>query len=347
MSLLACRSPSVPAAQRCSKFWAGGTVKQCHMKPPLSFASSNVYADQLRAEVSHLRRVLSSWLIAALICSALAGIGILLSGIIVGAELHKSGYIVGGILALLCLLMFGALQEAWGVVGILLSLLEFDDAISREDILKKLTNYMQKHTSAKRTSVIPENSDFDAATLHTMEGLPVKLLEVLTRALQAVPAAVSIASVVCAVVIFLYQDVPDQVSALPIVFASLATCGAVCGCFVRAHAAVAIDRIAFEEMDFDKSSADEDHRLHDTAPLRATLLELYMNMLRRKLASTLKGPPYTMEGQTVEIRKGFLPLQRGTMGNLSIHSFSFPFTVWTGEMGRLILCAQGSPEFHC
>ena len=281
------------------------------MKPPLSCVSSHVFVDQLRAEVSELRGILSCWLTAALVSSGLAGIGVLSSGIIVGAELHKSGYIVGGILAVLGLLLFAAIQETWSVVCILLGLLEFDDAISREDILNRLTNYMQKHTSAKRakSAVIPENSDFDEATLRAMEGLPAKLLSLVTRALQAGPAAVSIASALCAVLILHFSSVPDEVSALPIAFASLAIGGGICGLYVRLRASALIHKIAFQKMEFDGnrqrtgSENEADRFRHGSEvdhfsstsfsqppqPLNATLLELYMNMLRRKLASTSRG----------------------------------------------------------
>eukprot|EP00435_Cladocopium_sp_Y103_P012466 s1055_g3.t1 len=273
------------------------------MRPPIPIASSDLFVDDLRGEISQLRRVLSFWLTAALVSSGIVGVGILCSGVVVGAELHKSGFVVGGLLAVLCLIQFAALQEAWGTIVLLLSLLEFDDAISREDILKKLTDFMQKHTSAKRakSAVVPENIDFDEATLEAMEGLPVRLLGAVTSALQAGPAAVSVASAVCAMIIFLLHDVPDQVAALPIAFASLAILGSMCGFHVRIRAATVIRKIAYQQMDFDsaKQSPGVAGRLHHAhqfspcpgldLPLRATLLELYVNMLRRKLAATAQG----------------------------------------------------------
>lgn len=268
------------------------------MKPPVSFVGSHLFLDRLRAEVSQLRRALSCWLSAALISSGLAGVGILSSGIVIGAELHKSGYIVGGVLAVLCLLLFACLQEAWSVVCVLLGLLELDDAISREDIMKKLTAYMHKHATAKRsnisTSVIPENPDFDEAMQQAMKGLPAKLLNALSRALQQALFVALVASI-SAVTIFLL-DVPDQVSALPITFASLVMLGAICGFVVRMRAASVIHKIAFQQVDFDNQKSLDTLNLVDhtdcpagTSPLRATLLEVHMNMLRRKLASTAKG----------------------------------------------------------
>ena len=268
------------------------------MKPPVSFVGSHLFLDRLRAEVSQLRRALSCWLSAALISSGLAGVGILCSGIVIGAELHKSGYIVGGILAVLCLLLFACLQEAWSVVCVLLGLLELDDAISREDILKKLTSYMHKHAPAKRatSTVIPENPDFDEAMQQAMKGLPAKLLKALSRALQQGPIFVALVASISAVTIFLLHDVPDQVSALPITFASLVMLGAICGFVVRMRAASVIHKIAFQQVDFDNQKSLDTLNLVDhtdcpagTSPLRATLLEVHMNMLRRKLASTAKG----------------------------------------------------------
>ena len=145
------------------------------MRPPIPLVSSHLFVGDLRGEISQLWRIFSFWLTAALVSCGIVGVAILCSGIAVGAELHKSGFVLGGVLAVLCLLHFAALQEAWGTVALLLSLLEFDDATSREDILKKLTDYMQKHTSAKRTkaAVVPDSCDFDAATMQAMAGLPV------------------------------------------------------------------------------------------------------------------------------------------------------------------------------
>ena len=271
------------------------------MRPPIPLVSSHLFVDDLRGEVSQLRGILSFWLTAALISCGIVGVGMLCSGIAVGAELHKSGFVVGGVLAVLCLLQFAALQGAWGTVALLLSLLEFDEEISREDILKMLTAYMQKHTSAKRAkfAVVPENVDFDGTTLQAMEGLPVKLLGVVTSALQVGPAAVSVASAACAIVIFLLHDVPDQVTALPVAFASLAILGSICGFYVRIRAAILIRKFACQQMDFTSKKQSPAvsgpfHHVHQFSerpgvPLSATLLELYTNMLRRKLASTAQG----------------------------------------------------------
>ena len=278
------------------------------MKPPVSFVGSHLFLDRLRAEVSQLRRALSCWLSAALISSGLAGVGILSSGIVIGAELHKSGYIVGGVLAVLCLLLFACLQEAWSVVCVLLGLLELDDAISREDIMKKLTAYMHKHATAKRsnisTTVIPENSDypdFDEAMQQAMKGLPAKFLNALSRALQqalfvALVASISAVTIFLLDVPFLSLRIKNQISALPITFASLVMLGAICGFVVRMRAASVIHKIAFQQVDFDNQKSLDTLNLVDhtdcpagTSPLRATLLEVHMNMLRRKLASTAKG----------------------------------------------------------
>lgn len=315
------------------------------MRPPIPLVSSHLFVDDLRGEVSQLWRIFSFWLTAALISCGIVGVGILCSGIAVGAELHKSGFVVGGVLAVLCLLHFAALQEAWGTVALLLSLLEFDDAISREDILKKLTDYMQKHTSAKRakSAVVPENVDFDEATLQAMEVLPVKLLGVVTSALQVGPAAVSVASAVCAVIIFLLRDVPDQVAALPVAFASLAILGGMCGFYVRIRAAVLIRKIACQQMDFNSTNQSPGvsgplHHTHQFSPcpgfdlpLRATLLELYMNMLRRKLASTAQGQALARECMRLTVQNVQNPMlgpagrqpivaaiQRGWLSGLSL-----------------------------
>ena len=148
---------------------------------------------------------------------------------------------------------------------------------------------MHKHAKAKRatSTVIPENPDFDEAMQQAIKGLPAKLLNALSRALQQGPIFVALVASISAVTIFLLHDVPDQVSALPITFASLVMLGAICGFVVRMRAANVIHKIAFQQVDFDQKS--DTLNLVDRTSLRATLLEVHMNMLRRKLASTAKG----------------------------------------------------------
>lgn len=248
-------------------------VALCRMKPPISFASSHLFARKLRAEVSRLRGVLSSWLTAALISSGLSGVGILVSGIIAGALLHKSAYIVGGVLAVLCLILFAAVQEAWAAIGLWLGLLEFDDLrSSREEVLKHLNNCVHK----RKPAVLPSNADFDDVILHAMKGLPSRLVTILAKSLQAGPAIAALLSVICAVYIFM-SDIPDLISTLPIILASLAASGAIGGIAVQMRARVILRNIAVQEIELTDCHSG------------ATLLELHMNMLRRKLASTAEG----------------------------------------------------------
>ena len=245
------------------------------MKPPIPLASSHLYAHRLRSEALHLRGVLSSWFLAAMLSIGLAGVSILAAGIILGAALHKSAYIIGGILAVLCLILFAAFQEAWGAISLLLGLLEFDDAIPREGVLKHLNACVNK----RKPAVIPSNADFDETIMQTMKGLPSKLVGILAKSLQAGPALVSLISAVCAACIFL-SGFPNLLAALPIVLASLAISGTVCGFAVQVHAAVIMRNIAAREIEIFESNQD---------PFKATLLELHMNMLRRKLGATSEG----------------------------------------------------------
>ena len=247
----------------------------------VAFASRHVFGEQLQAEVSRLQGMVFSWLTAGLISSGLAGVGVLTFGLILGAA-HRSAYVFGGLLAIFCLLLFGALQEAKSIVCLLLKLLQLDEKVSREDILYRLKALREK--VQKGNAVMNLDADFDDAMRQAMKGLPSKLRSILARALQLAPAAAALASASCTVFIFL-SDIPDPVSSLPLAIASLCFSAMICGYAIQLRAAAMLRKIAEDEITVKSQSSS----------FNTTLLELHMNMLRRKLASTPQGQSIARE----------------------------------------------------
>lgn len=241
------------------------------MKAPILLAESGIFGQKLCSEVHHVRRFLSRSLGAALVTSGLTGIALLSAGIATGAAVDRSGYVIGGLLAVVCLLLFVNVHEALEATSILLELLEIDDAIRRDDVIKLLVKCMHMGKEA----IIPDD-DFDDLLQEAMGRLPSKMGYLLKKSLLAGPALAALAFLVCTLYILLWSDMPSLLSALSIAALVLATGGASCGFAMQQRVASMIRAIELEEV-----------QIHTTS---ASLLSLHKNMLRRKLASTAKGP---------------------------------------------------------
>lgn len=258
------------------------------MKPPWLFSEDEASATKLHLAVARLRDLLRLYFPICLVGSALFGLVVLIVGISVGASVHKSGFIVGGILTLACLALAVTIHDAWDATSLGLGMLDLDEHNSRDDILKFLKQY-----SAKRSAkVSPHNGDFDDVLVDTYAGLTSELYRQLAKAFVWGPTLLMVISICCCIGTSTVDGVPSELFAISLSVSILT------GLAVKTGIVILCKLFLPVINDSLKATAEGHVDLENGGPpagCSSTVMDTQVCMLRRKLGSTDEGQAIARE----------------------------------------------------
>ncbi|CAE8742965.1 unnamed protein product, partial [Polarella glacialis] len=249
-------------------------------------ASSQASA-KLAFASGRVRDLLASNLPLVLAGTTLLGLALFVGGIVIGTSSHKSGFVVGGAFALTCLGITVSTLDAWERAKLVLTLLELHEASPRAEILQQLQEYNK--FSTKTLPVDP--GELDALLVATYSGLTPILCKKLVVAFQWGPLFFVAAAISSAVATGVVESIPTALHVLSICVAALGGLAMIFGLYVlrRFFMPVISQNLKAQVPAPAPLGLPGDPEMGPAAPCTATMLELHVNMLRRKLGSTPHG----------------------------------------------------------